>query len=92
MRPGGRNLELTGAWRLEAAGWAGRARVEAGAGAASSLVVSAGSEGAGASWGIGMAATRARQVDTATRVGGTYLKVSMMQGVRVLLDFLSNTS
>ena len=32
-----------------------------------------------------MAATRARQVDTATRVGGTYLKVSMMQGVRVLL-------
>ena len=51
MRPGGRNLELTGAWRLEAAGWAGSARVEAGAGAASSLVVSAGSEGAGASWG-----------------------------------------
>ena len=41
---------------------------------------------------LGMAATRARQVDTATRVGGTYLKVSMMQGVRVLLDFLSNTS
>jgi len=52
--------------------------VFAGAGAASSLVVSAGSEGAGASWGIGMAATMA--MVTAMRVGGTYLKVSIVQG------------
>jgi len=67
----------------------------AGAGAASSLVVSAGREGAGvlASWGIGIADTMAMQVVTAMRVGGTYLKVSIVQGgLGMLLDFLSNTS
>jgi len=71
-RPGGRNLEL--AW---AAGCEGKARVAAGPG--SNLVVPAGA-GAGveASWGIGMAATMARHVDMAIRLGGRYLNESML--------------
>ena len=40
---------------------------------------------------LGIADTMAMQVVTAMRVGGTYLKVSIVQG-GMPLDFLSNTS
>ena len=88
-RPGGRNLLLVwgllargaagagaeaGAGAGAEAGWEGRAREkEAGAGPASSRVVSA-----GVSWGRGLPATRTRHVDMATRVGGTNLKNSIL--------------
>ena len=42
---------------------------------------------------LGIADTMAMQVVTAMRVGGTYLKVSIVQGgLGMPLDFLSNTS